>query len=138
VKANTTALIVTAFMLLCYTISAQKSKGLDQKKGYLINNWFESPKESSGDTITFRLNPYIKGTGDNPAFEFSQIAFTNAGDFTIKYWRWCRMAPLMNEGKYTNDLNLLLDFGPSNCKNELVILELKTDKLKVLIKEQAN
>lgn len=137
-KISLSGLLLISIVLLCYSARAQKSKGFtDLQKGYLINTWYESPKESSGDTIVFRLTKYTLSAGDNPAFAFSKIVFTNLTDFSIEYWRWCKSAPVSYDGKWNFNVGtiLSLDFGSQKCKNSFFVLEVKDDKLKALIKE---
>lgn len=137
-KTYLTGLFFALAIFLCNTSCAQKNKGFnDQEKGFLINTWYESPKESLGDTVVFRLSKYILSAGDNPAFSFSKIVFTNVTDFSIEYWRWCKAAPVAYNGNWNFNVGttITLDFGLQKCKNDFVVLCVKTDLLKVLIKE---
>ena len=141
-KTQITALFTLLLMLLSYSTNAQKGTVPNvQQQTDLIKTWYESPKESSGDTIVFRLNKYVLVPGvDNPAFEFSQLIFKNSVNFTIGYWRWCKMAQPSYNGiwKLITETNISLDFGEQKCKNELIIIDLKADRLKTVIKETAN
>lgn len=125
-------IIISVTILFCGEIKSQVSLT------GLLKTWYESPNESSGDTTVFTITKYIPVPGvDNPAFEFSQITFSNNTDFSIKYWNWCKNAPVSNEGLWnaSSAKNIVLDFGQQKCKNKLIIIDLKPDKLKVLIKE---
>ena len=129
-------LIIIALFFGCITYKAQNTNV--KLTNNTINAWYESPKESSGDTIVFRLNKFTPGPGDDPAFAFCNLTFKNNSDFSISYWRWATKNESSNEGKwnYSNPTTIFLDFGHQKSKCTLTILESKIDKLRVFIKEQ--
>jgi hypothetical protein len=126
--------------LLMVTISFAKAQTANKissaQKALLINQWFESPRESSGDTLTYKLVKHIHQPGvDNPAMSYSEITFQDGNQFTDNYWRWCKSESAYF-GKWTMVGSVIkMDFGRQKCKCELTILDIQRDKLKVIIKE---
>lgn len=124
--------------VFCLKIDAQQNTSLsNSQKQQLQKVWYESPKESKGDTLVFRKTKYVLDyTVDDPAFAFSLINFTDALNYKIEYWRWCKLSPHAYEGTYqiTND-QVNLNFGQGKCQNQLKVLSLDNELLKVLITE---
>jgi hypothetical protein len=119
-------------------MKAQKNAGLsEQQKGFILNTWYESPKESKGDTLTFSTVKHVSVAGtDVVGFEYSKITFTNATDFNVAYWTKCAENINMTSGKwnYVSGSVLLLDFIPMKYKNQLTVIEVTANKLKVVVK----
>jgi hypothetical protein len=108
----------------------------------IINTWFESPRESHGDTITYRLTKHIHVPGvDDPKMLFNVLVFSAAPDFTVENWRWCPKSKFIFGGKWnvmTGNI-IKLDFGTTQkCKCQLSILSIEKDKLQVIIKTTQN
>lgn len=129
------------FLVFAFAISTSKSQTtttLTQvQKNDLLTVWYQSPKESNGDTIVFRKEKYVLDYSvDDPAFAFALIKFTSSSHFEIEYWNWCHAAPSANSGSWNTDNMLIkLDFGQGKCKNDLEVLLLNENILKVIIKE---
>jgi len=140
-KMKKGTLIFAALISLTFMGKAQTGNKITaNQKSLLVNKWFESPRESSGDTITFKTTKHVHQPGvDNPAFEFGEITFLDAPEFTVNYWRWCTKTQNAYTGKWTAPNSVVkLDFGKQKCKCELTILDIQKDKLKVVIKETSN
>lgn len=131
-----TILIALLIAVTSFSKAQTGNKITTAQKALLVNKWFESPRESSGDTITFSTKKHIHQPGvDNPAVSFSEITFAEAPEFSVNYWRWCK-SPSAYFGKWNaNGTIVKLDFGKQKCKCELTILDVQKDKLKVVIKE---
>jgi hypothetical protein len=132
-------------LLIAVTVFAKAqtaNKITANQKSLLVNKWFESPRETSGDTVTFSTSKHIHQPGvDNPAVAFGELTFSEAPEFNVNYWRWCTKTQNAYVGKWSiagSGTAVKLDFGKLKCKNELTILELTKDKLKVVIKETSN
>ena len=108
----------------------------------IINTWFESPRESHGDTITFRLTRHIHVPEvDDPKALFTIVIFRTAPDFTVENWRWCKKSKFIYGGKWSlmGGTTIKLDFGTaSKCKCQMSILSLEKDKFKVLVSTVSN
>jgi hypothetical protein len=104
----------------------------------LINTWYEEPELSSGDTVVFTLTKHVLQPWDNPAYEFAQLKFFDAGNFTVAYWRWCATYNWTYNATYTTPFANVahLDFGPAKCKNKLQIVSVSPTLLKVIITEE--
>lgn len=136
-----TALIFSLLIVGASFAKAQTGNKISAtQKSLLINKWFESPKESNGDTITFKTSKHIHQPGvDNPAVSFAELTFSDAPDFNVNYWRWCTKTQFAYTGKWSAPASVVkLDFGKQKCKCELTILDIQKDKLKVVIKETSN
>lgn len=126
--------------LLIATFSFAKAQAATKittaQKALLINKWYELPRESSGDTITFSTTKHIHQPGvDNPAVAFAEITFSEAPDFTVNYWRWCKSESAYFGKWNANGTAVKLDFAKQKCKTELRILDIQKNKLKVVVKE---
>lgn len=141
-KKIKTILIAASLVMTGSLMKAQKNAGLTaQQKTYMLNTWYESPQESKGDTITFRTAKHVNVPGvDVVGFEYSQITFSNATDFNVLYWTKCPQNLNSASGKwnYTSGSALQLDYIPQNFKNTLSVIELTTNKLKVVVKQNAS
>ncbi|MGZ3884860.1 MAG: hypothetical protein ACXVP0_16855 [Bacteroidia bacterium] len=129
-----------SFIILCLAgcIHAQTAVNpAAEKKELMHATWFESPRESSGDTITFRLTRHIHVPGkDDPSFTFSTITFDPEQNFTVESWRWCSKNPATYGGKWQLQSTVIkLDFVKQKCKCQLSILNVEKERLKVVIKE---
>jgi hypothetical protein len=118
-------------------IIAQTANPVAERKELIHASWFEAPRESSGDTITFRLSRHIHVPGkDDPSFSFASISFDPSKDFTVEAWRWCSKNPATYGGKWMFQSEVVkLDFVKQKCKCQLNILSIEKDKLRVIIKE---
>ncbi len=134
-EKNKTLIVIALFFIACFA-KAQNVIIAEKEKKQLITTWYESPKESSGNTVVFRPTKYIMQSGDDPLYAFAILKFINTTDFKIEYWHWCNTTPYANDGKWMVLNNtLLLDFGAQKCKNEFTVLEVSKEILKVTIKE---
>jgi len=138
-KTSSYSLLFLLFLVFSFSAKAQLSASQtapNPNQNLLIGNWYESPKESIGDTIVFRKTKYTLQQADNPAFAFSELNFIDGLSFRINYWRWCYVNSSY-EGTWSSasNTNINLDFGPNKCKNELKIIELSSSVLKIIIKE---
>jgi len=135
-KTSNYSLLLLLFVIFSLSTKAQLSTSqVASNKKQLIGNWYESPKESNGDTLVFRATKYLLTATDSKAFAFSAINFIDNTSFKIEYWRWCTK-PYAYTGSYTNvNSQINLDFGAGNCSNSLTILSFEKDFLKVIIKE---
>ena len=134
---KTRTLMIALLMAGISFAKAQTANKLTSaQKEFLINQWYESPRESSGDTITYKTTKHIHQPGvDNPAVAYSEITFQDGNQFTDNYWRWCKVQSAYF-GKWTMVGSVIkIDFGKQKCKCELTILDIQKDKLKVVIKE---
>lgn len=134
-----TLILAAFFMAVIFAKAQTASKLTSLQKGYLQKTWYENPKESKGDTIVFHVAKYIYQSGDDPAFAWSELSFSNATDFNVAYWRWC-VAPFAYTGKWSagSNTSLKLDFGHQKCKCDLNIIDIQSNTLKVVIKESSN
>jgi len=125
------------FFAFSFVGKAQESVNLtDAKKQKFIANWYESPKESKGDTLVFRKTKYVLDANDSKAFAFSVLNFTDLTNFKIEYWRWCTALPYAYTGSWSATASSLnLDFGQGKCSNTLKVLSIDANSLKVIIKE---
>lgn len=130
-------LFILFFLFLNLTVFSQ-IKLSSAQKDLLINTWYESPRESSGDTIAFRLSKHIHTPGkDDPSMSFCVLTLRTAPDFSAEFWRWCPKNPLVFDGKWSLFQNSIikLDFGAKiKCKFQLTILNIEKDLLKVIVK----
>lgn len=126
---------------MSFSIKAQNKTLINsQQTANLINSWYESPKESFGDTIMFRPTKYVKITGvDSQAFEFAKLVFNNNTEFRAEYWRWCKEGNYEYTGAWgIKSGNVVLNFGVNKCKVEMQLLSATKNELKVIIKEVTN
>lgn len=128
--------LVLVFVIFSLSVKAQLSTSqVASNKKQLIGSWYESPKESNGDTLVFRTSKYVLTATDSKAFAFSAISFIDATNFKIEYWRWCTK-PYAYTGTYTHtNSQINLNFGVGNCSNSLKIVSFEKDVLKIIIKE---
>lgn len=108
-----------------------------EKKELMHTTWYESPRESSHDTIAFRLSRHVHVPGkDDPSVTFSSITFNKSQEFTVEAWRWCSKNPAAYGGKWTFQPPLIrLDFVKQKCRCQLTMLTIEKELLKVVIKE---
>lgn len=123
-------------------IKAQSTKAKAMQHDLLMNTWFESPHESHGDTMTYRLTRHLHTPGvDDPKALFSIIVFSAPPDFTVENWRWCPKSKFLYGGKWNiiNANMIKLDFGTvQKCKCQLSIITLEKELLKVVVKTVSN
>lgn len=118
-------------------VSSQSSiiKLTKEQKGFLVNTWYESPSESSANTIVYRLTEYVVIAGkDMSPFPPSKITINKANTFSGEYIKTStQTSPLQTlSGNWNLDKNnLLLNAG--NQKNKMSILSIEKDKMVVLI-----
>ena len=134
VKIILAALLMTACLTKAQTIDAKSTKELSaEQKGYLINAWYEWPKESNGNILVYHSTEYIMIVGQD-FFKFppGKINFTNTGSFSgenIKVGKTTEPAETTTTGgKWnTSGTNIVLDFGKQ--KNKLSVVSIEKDKL---------
>jgi hypothetical protein len=134
------AVLFTAIQLLlmCFAFKAQIKLLSKNQSPELFKTWYESPHQSSNDTLCFTTTKYIINQAiDNPAFAFAIIDFKNTNAFAVEYWRWCPAANWAYEGSWTEleQDKFKFDFGAGKCKCEVKIISLTGNQLKVKITE---
>jgi len=78
-------LAATLFLALGFIGNAQTNL-TQQQQGYLLNTWFESPKESQGKNIVYRLTEYTVIVGkDDYIFPPGKVTFTSGNNYTAEY-----------------------------------------------------
>ncbi len=120
-----------------FSLMAQNKLSAAQKD-LLLNTWYESPHESSGDTIMYKLTKHIHTPGkDDPSMSYSVLTLKTAPDFSAEFWRWCPKNPLVFDGKWSlfQGNIIKLDFGAKiKCKFQLTVITVEKDRLKVIVK----
>ncbi len=137
-KKIKTILIAATLVMTCSLMNAQKNAALsDQQKNFMLNTWYQSPQESKGDTMTFTTTKHVNVAGvDVMGFEYSRLTFKSATDFEVAYWTKCSQNLNLTSGKwnYTSGSALEMDFMPLNCKNQVTVIQITSNKLKVVVK----
>lgn len=116
--------------------SEQLSSQSNFQKENLVNTWFESPKESSKNTIVYRLTEYTVIVGqDYFNFQPGKINFKSSNEFVAEFFKTKSLStPIQNQsGKWKlKGSNLLLTVGDKT--ETFKILSLEKDKLVIEIK----
>lgn len=127
-------LITALFLMTAYFSNAQsnETKAISaEQKSYLTTTWYESPKESDGNTLVYRLTEYKMIVGQD-FFKAppGKITFAPTGNFNGENIKVGKTADVAdgNSGKWNitgNDLTL--DF--SGKKNKMTVVSIEKDKL---------
>ena len=135
-----TGSVITVLILLIAPVLSRaqvKNELTNDEKKSLTSSWYESPRESKGNVITFRLEKHKFESGiDLVGYENSEIIIKKDQTFSVALWKWCPNSNEVSTGKWTlTDDQMTMNFSTKTCQCEIKILELAKDKLKVEIKK---
>lgn len=131
--------ITKTALLFCLIFSAQFSNSQNntitlEQKTYLLNTWYESPKESSENVIVYSLTEHVVVIGEGYFAQPGKITFTSNNMFTSDNLRSCKKDIYSRDsGKWRlSNQELILEFEKETCTH--YISELTKDKLVIKIK----
>lgn len=138
IRAKKVIAIIILMLISVFGISQSKNELTPEQKKLIVNAWYESPRETKGNIVTFRNQRHKFESGvDMAGYENSEMIVKKDNTFSVALWKWCPNNNEVSSGKYTLSENLMtLDFSTKTCQCEIKILELEKDKLKIEITQK--